>query len=120
MAWHPGRQFPPQAWGARRRRAAGRRRFPFWAGWLALIAGASVFYLVISPTPWPLIGQGAAYQCRRNAYNCGDFRTRFHAQLAYQACGGLGSDVHGLDEDRDGLACERLPLIPWISGHSPE
>jgi hypothetical protein len=84
---------------------------------MALIAGASVFHLVISPTLSPTTGQGTGYQCRRNAYNCGDFRTRAGAQAAYLACGGRGNDVHRLDEDRDGLACERLPLFPWTSGN---
>jgi Excalibur calcium-binding domain len=97
-----------------RRRAAGRLRFPFWAGWVALIAGASFFHLVVSPRLSPPMGQRAAYQCSRNAYNCSDFRTRAEAQAVYQACGGRGNDVHRLDEDRDGLACERLPLVPWI------
>jgi Excalibur calcium-binding domain len=86
---------------------------------MALVAGASVFHLAISPMLSPTTGQGAGggYQCRRNAYNCSDFRTRAQAQAAYLACGGRGNDVHHLDEDRDGLACESLPLIPWISGH---
>jgi Excalibur calcium-binding domain len=39
------------------------------------------------------------------------------AQAAYLACGGPRKDVHRLDDDRDGLACERLPLIPWITAH---
>jgi hypothetical protein len=83
---------------------------------MALIAGAAIFPFVISPTLSPATGRGTAYQCSRNAYTCSDFRTRIAAQLAYLACGGRGNDVHRLDEDRDGLACERLPLVPWISG----
>lgn len=49
-----------------------------------------------------------AYQCWRNAFDCRDFRTRAEAQAVYQACGGIRNDVHYLDDDRDGLACERL------------
>jgi hypothetical protein len=71
--------------------------------------------LLVIPTLALSTSEGATYQCRRNAYNCSDFRTRIEAQTAYLACGGPGNDVHGLDEDRDGLACEYLPLIPWIS-----
>jgi hypothetical protein len=109
MPWQPRRQAPLHGRGARRRRGAGRVRFPFWAGWLTLIAGASVFHVVIGPTlPLPM-GGSAAYQCRHNAYNCRDFGTQFEAQAAYQACGGRRNDVHRLDEDRDGFACERLP-----------
>jgi hypothetical protein len=55
------------------------------------------------------MGGSAAYQCRHNAYNCRDFGTQFEAQAAYQACSGRRNDVHRLDEDRDGFACERLP-----------
>jgi hypothetical protein len=109
MPWQPRRQAQLHGRGARRHRAAGRIRFPFWAGWLALIAGASIFHLVSGPT-LPLSTDGsAAYQCGSNAYNCGDFRTQFEAQAAYRACGGRRNDVHRLDEDRDGFACERLP-----------
>jgi hypothetical protein len=96
---------------------APRLRFPFWVGWVTLIAGGALFYLGVNPTLWPSTGQGTTYECRRNAYDCSDFRTPIEAQAAYHACGGRRSDVHGLDEDRDGLACEFLPLIPWISGY---
>ena len=115
MSWEPRRQAEFKWRRPRRTRAARRLRFPFWAGWVALIAGGAAFYLVISPALWLSTGQGATYQCRRNTYNCSDFRTRFQAQMAYQACGGPGNDVHRLDDDRDGLACEYLPLIPWVS-----
>ena len=64
----------------------------------------------------PLTGPRAGYQCSRNAYNCGDFRSRMDAQAAYLACGGPRKDVHRLDDHGDGLACERLLLIPWITG----
>ena len=81
----------------------------------ALAAGAAVLYLGLNGLPvWPPMAISAAAQerdwvCWRNAYDCRDFRTRAEAQAAYQACGGHGNDVHLLDEDRDGLACEFLP-----------
>lgn len=49
------------------------------------------------------------YVCGFNAYNCGDFFSQEEAQSAYEACGGPNSDVHDLDRDADGLACESLP-----------
>ena len=116
MSWERRRNVSARPWRPRRNRAAGRFRFPFWAGWIALIAGGVTFHLVSSATIWPGTGQGATYQCRRNAYNCSDFRTRFEAQGAYLACGGSRNDVHRLDDDRDGLACEYLPLMPWFGG----
>ena len=53
--------------------------------------------------------EGNNYICRSNIYNCPDFTTQTEAQKAYKACGGLGNDVHGLDRDKDGVACESLP-----------
>jgi len=42
--------------------------------------------------------------------NCGDFPCQSAAQDCYDYCMGLtGQDVHGLDGDNDGLACESLP-----------
>jgi Excalibur calcium-binding domain len=117
MRWEPVKKRSSNGWLSRRNRAARRCRFPFWAGWAALLVGGTLFYLVTNSTLWPSTGQGMAYQCWRNAYNCSDFRTRAEAQAAYRACGGRGNDVHRLDEDRDGLACVRLPSIRWIRGH---
>ena len=34
---------------------------------------------------------------------------QFEAQAVYWACGGRQNDVHRLDRDRDGWACEALP-----------
>ncbi len=47
--------------------------------------------------------------CSYNAYNCSDFATHAEAQATYEYCGGINNDVHGLDRDKDGLACESLP-----------
>jgi len=59
----------------------------------------------ISQTPPP----PANYECSYNAYNCTDFYTHAEAQSIYEACGGVNNDVHRLDRDKDGLACESLP-----------
>ena len=42
--------------------------------------------------------------CYENLYNCDDFPTRQEAQECYEKCG--SEDVHHLDMDNDGLACE--------------
>jgi len=47
--------------------------------------------------------------CSSNKYNCGDFSTHAEAQVTYEYCGGPNSDVHRLDRDGDGVACESLP-----------
>lgn len=49
------------------------------------------------------------YSCSSNIYNCSDFSTHDEAQAVFEACGGVSNDVHGLDNDSDGLACENLP-----------
>ena len=63
-------------------------RLPFWAGWMALIAGAALFHQVIGPSLPVGTGSGTGYQCWRNVYNCRDFRTRFEAQAAYRGLRG--------------------------------
>ncbi len=47
--------------------------------------------------------------CSYNAYNCSNFSTHAEAQEAYEFCGGVSNDIHRLDRDKDGLACESLP-----------
>jgi len=47
--------------------------------------------------------------CSHNAYNCSDFSTHAEAQSIYEYCGGVTNDIHRLDADKDGLACESLP-----------
>lgn len=48
------------------------------------------------------------YTCSTNTYNCGDFKTHKEAQAVFEACGGKGNDIHRLDQDGDGDACETL------------
>lgn len=49
------------------------------------------------------------YSCSSNLYNCTDFATHAKAQSVYESCGWAGNDVHWLDSDKDGIACESLP-----------
>ena len=49
---------------------------------------------------------GTEYDCSSNVYNCGDFTTQAEAQEAFDYCG--PEDVHGLDNDGDGVVCESL------------
>ncbi|NQU77372.1 thermonuclease family protein [Candidatus Falkowbacteria bacterium] len=48
------------------------------------------------------------YDCLSNKYNCGDFKTHDEAQAVYEFCGGVDNDIHRLDSDGDGDACESL------------
>ncbi|MCA9975743.1 MAG: excalibur calcium-binding domain-containing protein [Anaerolineales bacterium] len=48
--------------------------------------------------------------CTYNAYNCDAFATQIEAQACHDHCFSLvGYDVHRLDADNDGIACEVLP-----------
>jgi hypothetical protein len=51
----------------------------------------------------------ASCDCSGNTLNCADFSNRASAHACFQACGGVSNDVHGLDQDKDGSACEDLP-----------
>jgi hypothetical protein len=44
--------------------------------------------------------------CSENTYNCADFSSKTEAQECFEFCGGISNDVHHLDGDDDGLACE--------------
>ena len=44
--------------------------------------------------------------CSYNAYNCSDFQTWSEAQTVMEYCG--KNDIHHLDGDNDGIACEGL------------
>lgn len=59
------------------------------------------------PKPQPTTSSN--YICSYNAYNCSDFSTHAEAQAAFEACGGTSNDIHRLDQDKDGIACETLP-----------
>ncbi|HAP37980.1 hypothetical protein A2574_03350 [Candidatus Shapirobacteria bacterium RIFOXYD1_FULL_38_32] len=43
-------------------------------------------------------------------YNCDDFSTQSDAQIFFEKVGGTGNDINRLDGDKDGEACESLPL----------
>jgi len=47
--------------------------------------------------------------CSANVYNCADFSTHSEAQGVYERClEKVGRDIHDLDRDDDGVACEAL------------
>lgn len=48
--------------------------------------------------------------CHEDIYNCTDFESQAAAQVCYDYCVSCGAgDVHRLDRDSDGVACESLP-----------
>lgn len=61
-------------------------------------------------TPTPTTEPGPCVCTEGDLYNCSDFDTQAEAQACYDHCWALGyGDVHGLDGDNDGVACESLP-----------
>lgn len=47
--------------------------------------------------------------CELDTKNCADFTTQADAQKVFEQCGGTSADIHRLDGDGDGVACESLP-----------
>lgn len=63
--------------------------------------------------PQPLPAPAGCSVCSHNAYNCKHFSSQNQAQSCYQYClEQVGRDVHDLDRDNDGIACESLGSIP--------
>lgn len=59
------------------------------------------------PSPLP---STITYECDFDFYNCPFFGTHAEAQQVFEYCRNLGfGDIHGLDGDNNGLACEDLP-----------
>ncbi|MFA7286308.1 MAG: YHYH domain-containing protein [Patescibacteria group bacterium] len=50
----------------------------------------------------------SAAVCNFDLYNCSDFASGEKAQATFLVCGGINKDIHQLDKDNDGLACEEL------------
>ena len=62
-----------------------------------------------TPTPTP-VPQSGVCDCSYNRYNCSDFSTQRAAQACFDYCWSIGrGDIHRLDGDNDGVACESLP-----------
>jgi len=69
----------------------------------------------ITPTVWlympaTLRDYPPLYECHADLYNCSDFDSQADAQECYEYClERTGRDIHCLDGDNDGIACEHLP-----------
>lgn len=67
---------------------------------------------VATPTQ-PALGNCTV--CNANVYNCSDFDTQAAAQACHDYCfEQVGFDVHRLDSDGDGEACESLPDLTGV------
>lgn len=84
-----------------------------------LIGLAIIGYLFYQNKPKEVIYTPAPYHykpveerivpiCSFNKYNCSAFTTHKQAQYVYEYCGGVNNDIHHLDGDHNGVACEAL------------
>jgi len=71
-----------------------------------IIIGFFVFFILISNEKE--VTSDSEFNCGSNTYNCDDFETQSEAQIVFEECGGVNNDVHQLDRDGNGLACESL------------
>jgi len=66
-------------------------------------------YVFIMPTQQQGSG-GSTCSCSADTLNCENFNTHSEAQACYEYCIAQGAgDIHKLDQENDGLACEGLP-----------
>ena len=59
----------------------------------------------LTPTVSPI----TTCDCTANTYDCQDFAAQSDAQACFEFCGGIKNDIHPLDTNQDGRACEFLP-----------
>jgi len=50
-----------------------------------------------------------SYVCSSDKYNCNDFSTQAKAQAVLEYCNSTAGDIHNLDVNGNGKACESLP-----------
>lgn len=63
----------------------------------------------VQPTATPIPPSGCSI-CTSDTYNCSDFSTQAEAQACHDYCVNQGAgDIHRLDRDNNGIACESLP-----------
>jgi hypothetical protein len=70
---------------------------------LILIIAGILIYLALSDGK---TSDSNEINCLEDTYNCADFETQAEAQEVFDFCG--PEDVHGLDGDGNGRACEGL------------
>ena len=62
----------------------------------------------VTPMPTPL-----RFVCDHDYYNCSSFRWQEEAQEVFEYCIDQGADdIHKLDQNNDGIACNALPSRP--------
>jgi hypothetical protein len=57
-----------------------------------------------------VVPEGTAGAKYTDEYNCDDFETQPEAQRFFETSGGIEGDVNRLDGNKDGVACQSLPV----------
>lgn len=88
--------------------------------WFAIMTLATLAFFVPRATAnvyMPLVRGGVKIvqpgpcSCEADTLNCSDFKTQTEAQACFDFCVSQGvGDIHRLDQNNDGVACESLPL----------
>lgn len=99
---------------------------------LLILSGQTILYLPVvqngqegpTSTPIPTPTQPSPCPCDADTLNCANFPTQPAAQSCYEHCLALtGRDIHRLDADGNGIACESLPpgwsIMTGIIGDLP-
>jgi hypothetical protein len=64
----------------------------------------------VTPTPTATEVSSGPCPCQADTLNCSNFSTQPQAQACFDHCVNQGAgDIHRLDQDNDGVACESLP-----------
>ena len=75
-----------------------------------IVVPTSTLKPTMTSTPIPTETPSFTIYCEGDIYNCSDFDTQVDAQFVYDYCWVPNSpDIHRLDQDGDGIACEGLP-----------
>ena len=74
-----------------------------------IILALSVILIIVLITLIVILYDKEVTGCSKDRYNCNNFSTQAEAQAVFEVCGGLSNDIHWLDGDQDGVACESLP-----------
>jgi len=75
---------------------------------LIILILAIIGFVVYILFPRNAVVDHPGWDCSSNVYNCDDYEFQEQAQIVFDGCGGVENDVHGLDKDGNGVACESL------------
>lgn len=80
------------------------------AGNLETAADGGLLTRVLRDKEGNVVAAGTAGAKYTDEYNCDDFATQPEAQRFFEKAGGVASDVNRLDGNKDGVACQALPV----------